>query len=148
MSFQWFDPADLGKKASAVSLVIDSEDTTWTRPLGVCGEAVDEAVAWYGPTKTTPAQRSWKSCNPRVKSHVPVKSRLKNTSSVNSCVAFVPDCCNEPGKLLPTKTRDWLLKGPSGSRDYGGPWYFYHILQYLQGICFTQAVKHLRKLQE
>lgn len=45
MSLEWFDLADLEKKASAVSLVIYSEGITWTRPVGVCGEAADEAVA-------------------------------------------------------------------------------------------------------
>ena len=45
VSLQWFDPTDLGKKASAVWLVIYSEGTMWTRPVGVCGEAADAAVA-------------------------------------------------------------------------------------------------------
>jgi len=45
VSLQWFDPADLGKKASAVWLVIYSKGTMQTRPVGVCGEAADVAVA-------------------------------------------------------------------------------------------------------
>lgn len=45
VSLQWFDPAILGKKASAVWFVIYSEGTKWTRPVGVCGEAADVAVA-------------------------------------------------------------------------------------------------------
>lgn len=41
---QWFDPADLGKTASVVWLVIHSDGTMRTRPVGVCGEAADAAV--------------------------------------------------------------------------------------------------------
>lgn len=51
-SLQWFDPADLRRKASAVWLVIHSKGSTVTRPVGVCDEAADAAVARYRHTKT------------------------------------------------------------------------------------------------